>query len=145
LKLNFLKHCLFDIHCLNSFIEDPLIKAFEPLINNLDVFVILRVLHGIVAEVKALGLLNLSSHPLAEVGVVYAALSFLVLVDNKFSKVFEIEFFVFTAKVPQNIFDCHKAIIVAVKVQEGFADTRPVICKFNFDQVFESQEPLLYL
>jgi hypothetical protein len=118
---------------LNSFIKDPLIKTFEPLINNLDVFVILRVLHGIVAEVKALGLLNLSSHPLAEVGVVYAALSFLVFIDDKLCEVFEIEFFVFTAKVPQNIFDCHKAIIVAVKVQKGFANTRPVICKFNFD------------
>jgi hypothetical protein len=85
------------------------------------------------AKVKALRLLNLPSHPLAEVGVVYAALSFLVLVNYKLGEVFEIKFFVFTAKVPQNIFDCDKAIIVAVKVQEGFADTRPVICKFNFD------------
>jgi hypothetical protein len=86
-----------------------------------------------VAEVKALRLLNLSSHPLAEVSVVDAALSFLVLVDNKLGKVFEIKFFVFTAKVPQNIFDCDKPVIVAVEIKEGFADTRPVICEFNFD------------
>jgi hypothetical protein len=133
LKLYFLKHCLFDIHGLNRFIENPLIKTFKSLVNNLDVFVILRVLHGIVAEVKTLRLLNLSSHPLAEVGVVYAALSFLVLVNDKLREVFEIEFFVFTAKVPQNIFHCHKAIIVAVKVEERFADTRPVICEFDLD------------
>lgn len=133
MKLDFLKHGLFDIHCLNRFIENPLIKSFEPLVNNLDVFVILRVLHGIVAEVKALRLLNLPSHPLAEVSVVNAALSFLVLINYKFGEVFEIKFFVFTAKVPQNIFDCDKAIIVAVQIQEGFADTSPVICKFNFD------------
>ena len=144
LELDFLKHGLFDIHGLDRFVEDALIKAFEPLINNLDVFVILGVLHGIMAEVKTLRFLNLSSHPLAEVGVVDAALSFLVLVNDELGEIFEVQFFVLAPEVPQNIFDRHEAIVVAVEIQEGFADTRPVVCELDLDQLFEVQQLLLY-
>jgi hypothetical protein len=63
--------------------------------------------------IKVLGLLNLSSHPHAKVGVVNSAL-FLVLIEDKHLESFEIEFYILAEKALQNILDCHKVITVAV-------------------------------
>lgn len=88
-------------------------------------------------EVKALGLLNLSTHPLAKVSIVYAALSFLILVTNKFCKVFKIELLVLAPKVPQYILDCYKPVKVTVEVEERLADTSPVVCELHLYQIFQ--------
>lgn len=143
LKLDFLKHCLFYIHGLYCFIEYSLIEAFESLIDDFDVFIIMRVLHGVVAEVEALRLLNLSTHPLAKVSIVDSALSFLIFVSNKLGKVFKIEFLVLAPKVPQYILDSDEPVKVAVEVEERFADTSPVICELHLYQFFQILKPLL--
>ena len=95
------------------------------------------------AEVKALRLLNLSSHPLAEVSVVNTALSFLVLIYNKLGEVFEIKFLVLAAEESKYIFNGDKSVVVTIEVEECFADAGPVVGELDFDQFLQIHQSLL--
>jgi hypothetical protein len=89
------------------------------------------------SEVEALGLLDLSAHPLAEIGVVDLPLLFVVFVDDQFGQVFEVEVLVLAAEEAEDVIYRYITVIICVQVEKGLSHTDPVVRKLIFDELFQ--------
>ena len=94
------------------------------------------------SEVEALGFLDLSTHPLAEIGIVDLPLLLMVFVYNELGQVFEIEVLVLAAEEAEDVIHRNITVIICVQVEKGLSHTDPVFCKLIFDELFQLKETI---
>jgi hypothetical protein len=70
LKLDFFKDSLLDIHFLDLVLKDFPVKLIVPILDLLQVLLVLGVLMRIMPKIEPFALLDLPSHPLAKVSIV---------------------------------------------------------------------------
>jgi hypothetical protein len=93
---------------------------------------------GVVSEVESLALLDDSAHPFAEVGVADAPLPLLVLVEDQLRKIAEVQVLILCPKVTEDVLHRNEAVIVTVKVKEGFSYRGPVVGELGLDETLQS-------
>lgn len=91
----------------------------------------------VMSKVKALALLDNTSHPLAEIGIADSALSFLILVFDQFGQIVEVQIFVIAAQHAQNVLNSDISIVVSIQIQKGLANADPIARKLIFDLCFK--------
>lgn len=91
--------------------------------------IVLRVLAGVMSEIKAFWLVDRGANPSREVSITKLTTSFGVLVLDELLEVVVVDLEV-TTQVPHEVLDCDESIVVRVEGQEGFLHFLETVLEF---------------
>ena len=133
LEFYLFQYSLDKVHLRDLVIKNSLVYLLISLSDQFYILLVLGVALRVMPEVETLRLLDLSTHPLAEICIVDLSLFLMIFINYKFSQILEIQVLVFAAKKSQDVINSYITIIVTVQVQESLPHTHPVVRKFVFD------------